>query len=136
MVTPNGNSTLHFADGSSSKPHGLVIGADRTYSMLQPLLKPLNPFSSGIGGWNMICRNSEQTQSLITKLINRGSAFAYSDGVNLKSRTIFFLLSSILFLYIPRTSSAHLLSLDISIYYFLTYMLTSLNYTSYPPRGS
>ncbi|KAK7959030.1 FAD/NAD(P)-binding domain-containing protein [Apiospora aurea] len=74
-------SVLHFRDGStSSTRYDLVVGADGTYSVVRPLLTPLQPFFSGVGGWNMLCKQSEAARPLLTKMVNRGSLFAYSDG--------------------------------------------------------
>ncbi|KAK8063059.1 hypothetical protein PG997_015156 [Apiospora hydei] len=74
-------SVLHFRDGStSSTRYDLVVGADGTYSVVRPLLTPLQPFFSGVGGWNMLCKQSEARRPLLTKMVNRGSLFAYSDG--------------------------------------------------------
>ncbi|KAK7906376.1 hypothetical protein PG985_016382 [Apiospora marii] len=74
-------SVLHFKDGStSSARYDLVVGADGTYSVVRPLLTPHEPHYSGVGGWNMLCKQSEAARPLLTKMVNRGSLFAYSDG--------------------------------------------------------
>ncbi|KAL6857745.1 hypothetical protein ACO1O0_005187 [Amphichorda felina] len=77
----DGTSTLRFADGSTHPARfDLVVGADGTSSIVRPLLTPQQPFFSGIGGWNMICPDAALYRPLMSRLVNRGSLFAFSDG--------------------------------------------------------
>lgn len=73
-------SVLHFADGTQQGGYDLVIGADGTNSIVRPLLTAQQPFFSGVGGWNMLCPNAALNRPLMSRLVNRGSLFAFSDG--------------------------------------------------------
>lgn len=76
----NGVSTLHFTDGTTQGPYDLVVGADGSYSVVRPLLTKQRPFYSGVGGWNMLCPDAALNRPLMSRLVNRGSLFAFSDG--------------------------------------------------------
>lgn len=80
QAEPDSTWSLAFTDGSNATDFDLVVGADGTYSVVRPLLTLQQPFYSGVGGWNMLCYNAEATRPLLTKLVRRGSLFAFSDG--------------------------------------------------------
>jgi 2-polyprenyl-6-methoxyphenol hydroxylase-like FAD-dependent oxidoreductase len=73
-------SVLHFEDGTTQGPYDLVVGADGAYSVVRTLLTDQQPFYSGVGGWNMLCPNAGLNRPLMTRLVNHGSLFAFSDG--------------------------------------------------------
>jgi 2-polyprenyl-6-methoxyphenol hydroxylase-like FAD-dependent oxidoreductase len=71
---------IHFVDGTTQGKFDLIVGSDGAWSKARPYLSDVKPYFSGIAGHSMTIENAEKTQPELFKLVNRGSAFTFSDG--------------------------------------------------------
>lgn len=71
--------TLHF-DSGTERGFDLVVGADGAWSKVRNLVSPVKPVYSGVAGYTLTIPNAKETAPAVSKLVNRGSIFAYSDG--------------------------------------------------------
>lgn len=72
--------TLHFANGSKSTGHDLVVGADGAWSRVRRLISDDKPFYSGIGGYAFSIPDAANNAPELSALVNRGSLFSWSDS--------------------------------------------------------
>jgi 2-polyprenyl-6-methoxyphenol hydroxylase-like FAD-dependent oxidoreductase len=73
------NLDLHF-DDSVETGFDLVIGAEGAWSKVRSYLSEEKPFFSGIAGFTLSIPNAVESAPNVSKFVNRGSIFAYSDG--------------------------------------------------------
>ncbi|KAF2214730.1 hypothetical protein CERZMDRAFT_36809 [Cercospora zeae-maydis SCOH1-5] len=78
--------TLSFADGSTASDFDLIVGADGAWSKVRPLLSDAEPYYSGIAGHSLLISNAEQQVPKLSKLVNRGSLFCFSDGKSIMAQ--------------------------------------------------
>ena len=71
--------SLHF-DHGVEKGYDLVVGADGAWSKVRPALTDVRPYYTGVGGYDMYVDDVESRFPDLHRLVNRGSAFAHSDG--------------------------------------------------------
>lgn len=71
--------TLYF-DSGTERGFDLIVGADGAWSKVRTLVSPLKPIYSGVAGHSLTIPNAKETAPAVSKLVNRGSLFAYSDG--------------------------------------------------------
>jgi 2-polyprenyl-6-methoxyphenol hydroxylase-like FAD-dependent oxidoreductase len=69
---------LNFEHGTEG-PFDLIIGADGAWSKVRPVLTNDRPSYAGISGFEMHILNPTQDHPEVSKMIGRGSYFAYSD---------------------------------------------------------
>ena len=74
--------SLHF-DHGVEKGYDLIVGADGAWSKVRPLLSPVQPVYTGLGGISLVIEDVENRYPDIHKLVNRGSLFAVSDAKGL-----------------------------------------------------
>ena len=72
--------TLHFVDGTEASDFDLLVGADGAWSKVRPLVSDAQPYFAGIGGFDLLIHNATETQPEISKLVNKGTVFSFSDG--------------------------------------------------------
>jgi 2-polyprenyl-6-methoxyphenol hydroxylase-like FAD-dependent oxidoreductase len=72
--------TVTFVDGTKSEPFDLVIGADGAWSKVRPALTEASPYYSGISGIEVRFDSVDQRQPKISKLVGKGSYFAFCDN--------------------------------------------------------
>lgn len=73
------NLDLHF-DDSTETGFDLIIGAEGAWSKVRSVLSEEKPFFSGIAGYNLSIPNAAENAPDVSKMLNRGSIFAYSEG--------------------------------------------------------
>lgn len=71
---------LDFADGSVEGPFDLVVGADGAWSKVRHVLTQERPRYSGICGIQGHIQRPNEEYPEISKVVGRGSYFAYSGG--------------------------------------------------------
>ncbi|KAL9044591.1 MAG: hypothetical protein Q9214_002282 [Letrouitia sp. 1 TL-2023] len=71
--------SLHFDHGMETG-FDLVVGADGVWSKVRPLLSAVKPIYSGVGGFDLVIKDAEARHAEISRFVNRGSVFAYSDN--------------------------------------------------------
>jgi 2-polyprenyl-6-methoxyphenol hydroxylase-like FAD-dependent oxidoreductase len=71
---------LEFRDGSVEGPFDLVVGADGAWSKVRNVLTDVKPVYSGVGGFEARIERPDEQYPEISKLIGKGSYFAYSGG--------------------------------------------------------
>jgi 2-polyprenyl-6-methoxyphenol hydroxylase-like FAD-dependent oxidoreductase len=71
--------SLHFDHGVETG-FNLVIGADRAWSKIRTLLTEEKPVYSGIAGFQWSLPDAEKNHPILSKLVNRGSLFSFSNG--------------------------------------------------------
>jgi 2-polyprenyl-6-methoxyphenol hydroxylase-like FAD-dependent oxidoreductase len=71
---------LSFRDGSTAGPFDLVVGADGAWSKVRHVLTNVRPSYSGIVGFSCDILNPDKVDPRLSKMVGRGSYFAYSDG--------------------------------------------------------
>ena len=71
--------SLHFDDGTE-KGFDLLVGADGAWSKVRPILSSVKPYYAGLAGVDMVIEKAEEKYPHISKFVNRGSIFAFSDG--------------------------------------------------------
>ncbi|KAL0485446.1 hypothetical protein AKO1_011771 [Acrasis kona] len=69
---------LYF-DHGIEKGFDLIVGADGAWSKIRPLLSPVQPIYSGIGGYMMKIKNVKERYPDLHKLVNGGSLSSHSD---------------------------------------------------------
>lgn len=74
------NSRLCFEDGKIEGGWDLIVGAEGVWSRVRQRLMDVQPFFSGIAGYSLSIPNAEETAPAMSKWVNRGSVFAFSDG--------------------------------------------------------
>jgi 2-polyprenyl-6-methoxyphenol hydroxylase-like FAD-dependent oxidoreductase len=72
--------TLTFKDGTTSGPFDLVVGADGAWSKCRNVLTDVKPHFAGVSGFEANVQNPNEQHPQLSKLVGRGSYFAYSDG--------------------------------------------------------
>lgn len=72
------DGVLYFIHGTEG-PFDLVVGADGAWSKARPVLTDVQPSYAGISGFEMHILNPAQDHTEVSKMIGRGSFFAYSD---------------------------------------------------------
>ncbi|KAB8360572.1 hypothetical protein FH972_024312 [Carpinus fangiana] len=72
--------TLTFEDGTLKDGFDLIVGADGAWSKVRAALTTTQPFYSGVGGFTAVVNHAETDVPNLSKLINRGSWFNFSDG--------------------------------------------------------
>lgn len=73
------SGTLTFRDGTSAGPFNLVVGADGAWSKVRNILTDVRPRYSGVSGFESHIFNPNEEYPQLSKLVGRGSYFAYSD---------------------------------------------------------
>ncbi|KAL9607186.1 MAG: hypothetical protein Q9167_007875, partial [Letrouitia subvulpina] len=71
--------SLHFDHGVETG-FDLVVGADGAWSKVRPLLSAAQPIFSGVAGFDLVIKDAEARHAEISRFVNRGSVFAYSDS--------------------------------------------------------
>jgi 2-polyprenyl-6-methoxyphenol hydroxylase-like FAD-dependent oxidoreductase len=71
---------MSFANGEEVDGYDLIVGCDGAFSKTRSLLTEEKPYYAGLGGWTMYIPSASTTAPELSKLVNRGSIFAYSDG--------------------------------------------------------
>ena len=81
--------TLHFANGEVQNGFDLIVGCDGAFSKTRALLSSEKPYFTGLGGWTLNIPHGSTTAPELSKLVNRGSVFVYSDlkALNLQQLT-------------------------------------------------
>lgn len=74
-----GKVLLHFDHGVESG-FDLVIGADGAWSKVRSLLTDVKPEHYGLGGFRWVLPDAAEKYPILSKLVNRGSVFSFSDG--------------------------------------------------------
>ena len=79
--------SLRF-DHGEERGFDLIVGADGAWSKIRPLLSPVQPHYAGLGGFDMAIERVQELHPHISKFVNRGSVFAFSDdkGFTLQQR--------------------------------------------------
>jgi 2-polyprenyl-6-methoxyphenol hydroxylase-like FAD-dependent oxidoreductase len=75
----DGQIFLHFDHGVETS-FDLVVGADGAWSKVRSFLTDVKPEYYGIGGFQFVLPDTAERYSKISKLVNRGSLFSFSDG--------------------------------------------------------
>jgi 2-polyprenyl-6-methoxyphenol hydroxylase-like FAD-dependent oxidoreductase len=75
----NGEFVLNF-DHGSERGYDLIVGAEGTWSKVRPLLTNIQPEYSGIGGFWGPIPNAAKEYPELSKLVNQGSLFSFSNG--------------------------------------------------------
>lgn len=78
--------TLHFGDGTTSKPFDLIIGADGAWSKVRTVVTDVKPHYSGIAGFQCQIADPNNDYPALSKFVGRGSYFAMSDGKSLTAQ--------------------------------------------------
>ena len=73
------NGELHF-DNSTETGYDLIVGAEGAWSKVRSFLSEEEPFFSEIAGYNLSIPNAAENAPDVSKMVNRGSVFAYSNG--------------------------------------------------------
>lgn len=72
--------TLHFESGETETGFDLIVGADGAWSRTRSFLTDEKPFFAGIAGHMLSIPDAVKSAPAVSKFINRGSIFAFSDG--------------------------------------------------------
>lgn len=70
---------LTFRDGTTAGPFDLVVGADGAWSKVRHVLTDVRPRYSGVSGFESHIFNPNKEHPQLSKIVGRGSYFAYSD---------------------------------------------------------
>jgi 2-polyprenyl-6-methoxyphenol hydroxylase-like FAD-dependent oxidoreductase len=71
---------LHFKNGKIERNYHLVVGADRTWSRVRPLITPVQPFYSGVSFVVLNISNPGRGEHAdVNLLVGRGSVYAFGD---------------------------------------------------------
>ena len=80
---------LRFANGQIREGFDLVVGADGGWSRTRRYLDPLQrPVFSGISKYALTIPNAATTAPQASKVVNRGSIFAFGDGKSLSGQQL------------------------------------------------
>ena len=63
-----------------------MVGADGAWSHVRPLLSAVAPCYSGIGGHAFTISDAKRRVPELSKLVNRGSLFSWSDGKSIMAQ--------------------------------------------------
>ncbi|PVH75799.1 FAD/NAD(P)-binding domain-containing protein [Cadophora sp. DSE1049] len=84
-----GKLKLKFANGQVREGFDLVVGADGGWSRTRRYLDPLQkPVFSGISKYALTIPDSANTAPEASKLVNRGSLFAFGDGKSISGQQL------------------------------------------------
>jgi 2-polyprenyl-6-methoxyphenol hydroxylase-like FAD-dependent oxidoreductase len=70
---------LHFEHGTESG-FDLIVGADGAWSKTRNALTEEKPFFSGVAGYSLSIPDAAETAPSVSKFVDRGTIFAFSDG--------------------------------------------------------
>ena len=70
--------SLHFDDGVEVG-FDLLVGADGAWSKVRPILKDVEAYFVGDGGYDLFIHDAQKQHPDSHKLVNRGSLFVFSD---------------------------------------------------------
>jgi 2-polyprenyl-6-methoxyphenol hydroxylase-like FAD-dependent oxidoreductase len=79
---------IHFEDGKEVGGFDLIVGADGAWSKTRRFLSDEMPSYSGICGTEQHISDAEKRFPEITKLVNRGSIFAFGGGQSMSMQQI------------------------------------------------
>ena len=79
------NLDLHFDDCIESG-FDLIVGAEGAWSKVRSFLTEESPFFSGIAGYLLLIPDAAETAPEVSKLVNRGNVFSYSDGKSIMAQ--------------------------------------------------
>ena len=77
--------SLYF-DHGFEKGYDLVVGADGAWSKVRPAVSDVQPYYTGVGGFDMYVDDVEHRYPDLYALVNKGSLFAYSDGKSISAQ--------------------------------------------------
>ena len=80
LTSVSDDLTLNFENGNKVSGFDLIVGADGAWSKVRNFLTSVKPFYSGIAGHSMSIPDAANTTPAVSKFVNQGSVFAYSDG--------------------------------------------------------
>ena len=84
-VTPDGMLTFdHGPEGRND----LIVGADGAWSQVRPILTGVRPRFSVISGFEMMISNPDKSFPEVSKMVGRGSYFAFSEGQGLQAQRL------------------------------------------------
>jgi 2-polyprenyl-6-methoxyphenol hydroxylase-like FAD-dependent oxidoreductase len=78
---------LHFEHGVESG-FDLIVGADGAWSKVRNALTDEKPFFSGVAGYNFTIPNAAETAPTVSKFVDRGSVFSFSDGKSINAQQL------------------------------------------------
>lgn len=78
---------LHFEQGIETG-FDLIVGADGAWSKVRNALTEQKPFFSGVAGYNLSISNAAETAPAVSKFVNRGSIFSFSDGKSINAQQL------------------------------------------------
>lgn len=81
------NEGLHFEQGVESG-FDLIVGADGAWSKVRNCLTDQKPFFSGISGYSLTIPNAAKTAATVSKFVDRGSIFSFSDGKSITAQQL------------------------------------------------
>lgn len=79
-VTQVDAGTVVLASGEQLHGFDLIVGADGAWSKVRPCLTHVEPFYSGISGYEFCIRRSATSYQTAADMLGRGSYFALGDG--------------------------------------------------------
>lgn len=88
LCAANPDGTLEFQTGKVEGPFDLIIGADGGRSRIRPMLTDIQPFYSGITGFELKIADVEARYPAITNFIGRGSYYCWSDGKAIQAQRL------------------------------------------------
>jgi 2-polyprenyl-6-methoxyphenol hydroxylase-like FAD-dependent oxidoreductase len=79
---------LHFKNGTVESKFDLIVGSDGAWSRVRNLLTTHRPYYSNVSGISFRIWDSANVAPELSKLVNRGSLYALSDGKMLTAQYI------------------------------------------------
>ncbi len=78
LKSVSSDGIMNFEHGTEG-PFDLIVGADGAWSKVRPVLTDVQPSYTGISGFELHILSPAQDHPEVSKMVGRGSYFAYSD---------------------------------------------------------